>query len=43
MIMVDEEAMGRFRKLLDLSDKRSGLGIPDPTMTVDELHKELKG
>ena len=30
---------GRLRKLLALGDKRSGLGIPDPTEAADESHQ----
>ena len=32
-----------MRKLLALKANRAGLGIPDPTATVDKLHKALLG
>ena len=30
---------GRLRKLLALGDKRSGLGIPDPTEGAEKSHQ----
>ena len=38
-LLVEEEVLGKLRKLLALSAKRAGMGVPDPTLTAYEFHK----